>query len=263
MTTNAEAKGRFGWYDLNTTDIEAATKFYTELVGWGIETWAGAGHPYSMWVGPRGPLGGLMKLPEEAKKMGAPPHWTSYVIVPDVDATTEQAKSLGGKVMVPPMAIPTVGRFSVLQDPYGAVFCAFSGESEAPGHEDQGQLMEFCWHELATPDVDGAWTFYQTLFGWEKTGSMDMGPEMGTYQMYGRKGASLGGMMKKPAAMPGPSTFWLYYINVESVAKSVEKAKALGATLLNGPEDIPGGGSIAQLMDPQGAAFALHSMPKK
>ncbi len=31
----------------------------------------------------------------------------------------------------------------------------------------------------------------------------------------------------------------------------------------NGPMDIPGGARIAQLTDPQGAAFALHAQPKK
>ena len=31
----------------------------------------------------------------------------------------------------------------------------------------------------------------------------------------------------------------------------------------NGPMDVPGGGRIAQLSDPQGAAFAVHEPPKK
>jgi hypothetical protein len=28
-----------------------------------------------MWVGSQGPLGGVIGLPEQAAKMGAPPHW--------------------------------------------------------------------------------------------------------------------------------------------------------------------------------------------
>lgn len=260
MTTNAEARGRFAWYDLNTTDIEAAKRFYRELVGWGVESWGGASHDYAMWVGPRGPFGGLMRLPEEAKRMGAPPHWTAYVTVPEVDASTNQAAKLGAKVLVPPMDIPKVGRFSVMQDPQGAVFCLFASAEDVTGHDGNAKIGEMCWHELATPDPDAAWVFYEALFGWEKMAVMDMGPEM-KYQTWGRKGAGLGGMFKKPAGMPGPGAFWLYYINVEDVRKTVEKAKALGATLLNGPEDIPGGGSIAQLLDPQGAAFALHTAP--
>ncbi len=54
-----------------------------------------------------------------------PPHWLAYVAVSDVDATTKQAASLGGKVLVPSMDIPNVGRFSVIQDPTGAVVSPF------------------------------------------------------------------------------------------------------------------------------------------
>ena len=54
-----------------------------------------------------------------------PPHWLAYVAVSDVDAITTQAASLGGKVLVPAMDIPKVGRFSVLRDPTGAVFSPF------------------------------------------------------------------------------------------------------------------------------------------
>jgi len=35
--------------------------------------------------------------------------------------------------------------------------------------------------------------------------------------------------------------------------------KANGGTVMNGPMDVPGGDRIAQCMDPQGAAFAIHS----
>jgi uncharacterized protein len=43
------------------------------------------------------------------------------VTVDDVDATTQMSAELGGKVLMQPHEIPTVGRFSVIQDPQGAV----------------------------------------------------------------------------------------------------------------------------------------------
>ena len=55
-----------------------------------------------MWVGSQGPLGGVMKLPDEAAKMGAPPHWMAHVQVENVDATAALAKKLGGKVYKEP-----------------------------------------------------------------------------------------------------------------------------------------------------------------
>jgi predicted enzyme related to lactoylglutathione lyase len=50
------------------------------------------------------------------------PCWSSYVTVNDVDASAQLAAQLGAKVLVPPTDIPKTGRFSVIQDPQGAVF---------------------------------------------------------------------------------------------------------------------------------------------
>jgi predicted enzyme related to lactoylglutathione lyase len=36
----------------------------------------------------------------------------------------EQAKALGGKVLLPPIPIEGTGKFTLIQDPQGATFCA-------------------------------------------------------------------------------------------------------------------------------------------
>ena len=96
------------------------------------------------------------------------------------------------------------------------------------------------------------------LLGWVKTDAMDMGPA-GLYQMFGRsKERSMGGIFKKPPEMPGPSA-WLVYVRVDSVDERVDVVKTLGGQVLNGPMDVPGGDRVAQCLDPQGAAFAIHS----
>ena len=104
-----------------------------------------------------------------------------------------------------------------------------------------------------------AFEFYHELFGWDQTESMDMG-EASIYQMYGAQGSgkSSGGMFNKTAEMPGPPA-WLFYVRVDDVNAAAEKVKELGGQVLNGPMEVPGGDMIAQCMDPQGAAFALHS----
>jgi len=38
----------------------------------------------------------------------------------------------------------------------------------------------------------------------------------------------------------------------------VEKVKAGGGKVVNGPMEVPGGDTIAQCVDPQGAMFAVH-----
>src|SRR5574340_1238830 len=105
--------GRFVWYEHLTRDVAGAVAFYSDVVGWKTQPFA-EGQGYLMWVGSQGPLGGVMELPEEAAKAGAPPHWMAHVQVDDVDATAALAKKLGGRVWHEPTDIPTVGRFAVI-----------------------------------------------------------------------------------------------------------------------------------------------------
>ena len=251
-------RGRFVWYELLTKDPEAAKAFYTELLGWTTENFEGGMGPYTMWMrAESAPVGGVMKLPDEAVAQGAPSHWLGYVHTPDTDATVARTKELGGKVFAGPMDIPTVGRIAVLGDPQGAMFAVHTPERERPAAEPE--LGDVSWHELATTDYEAGFSFYSDLFGWQKDQAMDMGPA-GIYQMYGRPGQMLGGMYNKAPEQPGP--YWLYYFLVDDVNVTTEKAKALGAQVVVPPLEVPGGGWIAVYSDPQGAAFAVHHKKK-
>ena len=245
-------QGRFVWYELLTTNPDAAVAFYGEAVGWKTEPFGPDG--YRMWVGSQGPLGGVMRLPDEAAKMGAPSHWMSHVQVASVDESVALATSLGAKVHVPPQDIPTVGRFSVIADPQGAVLSLFTPAGDMKLHDLQAE-GEFCWNELITSDLDAATAFYGELLGWKKVDEMDMGP-MGTYRLFGVGDTMLGGVMKIPPGAPMPPS-WVYYVETKDLAAAIGRCTRNGATLLVGPMEIPGG-SFAQLLDPQGAAFALH-----
>ncbi len=119
---------------------------------------------------------------------------------------------------------------------------------------------EVCWNELATTDHESAFAFYGELFGWQKISDFDMGP-VGKYRIYGVGSDQLGGMFTKPKNVPMPPS-WLYYFQVPDLAAAIERAKAKGAKVLNGPMEVPGGAHIVQMMDPQGAAFSLHEEPK-
>lgn len=251
-------KGLFVWYEHLTKDPQAAIAFYGDVVGWKTQPFPGGGG-YIMWVGSQGPLGGVMELPDQAAKMGAPPHWMAHVQVDDVDATAALAKKLGGKVHKEPTDIPTVGRFAVIADPQGAAISIFQPNSEMTLH-DPSKAGEFCWNELLTSDSVAAFKFYSELFGWKIAREMDMGA-MGTYRVFGVGEKQLGGMMTTPKDAPMPP-MWIYYASTSDLDAAIGRATKKGAKVMNGPMDVPGGGRIAQLMDPQGAAFALHQAPK-
>ena len=257
--TDAFPRGRFVWYELMTSDPSAARSFYTQLTGWSAKDGGVADQPYTEWVNGETPVGGVMQLPDEATRQGAPPHWLAYVAVPSVDETLQQAEGLRAKKLMGPMDIPNVGRIAVIQDPHGAVFAIYTPAGEVPGPGGAPAVGDFSWHELTTADHAAAFDFYTALFGWVKTQAMDMGPG-GTYQMFGRlAGESIGGMFNKPADQPGPPASWLLYIRVDDVRAKIEQVNQLGGQVLNGPQEVPGGDLVAQCVDPQGAAFALHS----
>ncbi len=250
------SKGQFVWYEHLTRDARAATAFYTDVVGWKTQPFPEGGD-YVMWVGSQGPLGGVMKLPEEARRSGAPPHWMAHVQVDDVDATVALVKKLGGKLHKEPTDIPSVGRFAVLADPQGASFCVFK-PNEAMALHDPAKEGEFCWNELMTSDGAAAFGFYSQVFGWKLIEEMDMGAA-GTYRVFGVGDRRLGGNMTAPSMPP----MWLFYTETGDLDAALGRAAKKGAKVVNGPMDVPGGGRIAQLADPQGAVFALHQSPRK
>ena len=56
---------------------------------------------------------------------------------------------------------------------------------------------------------------------------------------------------------------WIHYAETSDLDAAIARATKQGAKVMNGPMEVPSGGRIAQLTDPQGAAFALHQSAKK
>jgi predicted enzyme related to lactoylglutathione lyase len=247
-------RGRFVWHELTTSQPDAAAEFYGKLVGWKAIGWEHDPN-YRIFDYQGAPRAGLMR-PSEGMT-DAPPHWLTYIGVPDVDATVRQAVSRGATTYQEPMDVPTVGRLAVLADPQGAVFAVFRPLPEGVPPDDTPPA-DFSWHELATTDWRAAWDFYRGLFGWERDSEMEMSPGE-TYFMFKRAGGAraMGGIYHKPAEVPVAN--WLPYILVPNAERAVDLAKRNKATLMTGPMEVPGGDRIAVLMDPIGAAIAVHS----
>jgi uncharacterized protein len=259
-----KTRGHFVWYELSTSDPAAAQRFYSAITGWGTQAFEAGGAPYTMLVNGETPIGGVVPQPAEQSAQGIPPNWMASISTDDVDETAAEATQLGGKVIVPPADIPTMGRYAVLADPQGAVFSIYKSAQDTPEPEFKPQRGDASWHELTTSDYVAAFDFYSKLFGWEKQSEMDVGGGS-MYLMYGRTSDSpmLGGMWTwdKPEHTMPPN--WLIYFKVDDADQTAERIKQLGGQILNGPMDVPGGDRVAQAMDPQGAAFGIHSSPKK
>jgi predicted enzyme related to lactoylglutathione lyase len=245
--------GQFVWYELTTPDVDAAQKFYPRFTGWGIQPFD---KDYTMWTNGGTPIAGMFRLTDQMRQQGVSPNWMPYVETSNVDDTAAKAASLGGRVMVGPQDIPNAGRFAVLQDPQGATFGVLKPGNPGGAWDGTAVVGRFSWHELMTTDYVQAFQFYRDLFGWEKTGEMDMGGGQ-NYFMYGKGDKAYGGMFNRFGDMASMQPFWLVYIHVRDVGKAVDAASKGGGVVQRPQMDIPGG-SIAILGDPQGAGFALH-----
>jgi predicted enzyme related to lactoylglutathione lyase len=180
------------------------------------------------------------------------------IAVPKLEDAVAHIERLGGHAHTEVISIPNVGRMRLMMDPQGAAFYIIEPASSEQRIEAPPEIGDASWIELMTTDAKAAMKFYQEVFGWQPGQAMDMGP-MGTYQIFNRPHGQIGGMMNKPQGMANVPPHWQIYFRVPDVDAAAERAKAAGGKILNGPMDVPDGDRVVNVMDPQGAAFGLHS----
>jgi hypothetical protein len=241
----------FVWYELITDDTTSAAKFYESVVGWTARDSGQPGPAYTLFTTKEGGVAGLLQMPRESMA----PAWVGYVSVEDVDDYARRFVAAGGAIHRAPDDIPTVGRFAMVADPQGAGLVLFKAlpRADGAGPPSLDEAGYPGWRELVTTDGEAAYAFYADMFGWEKSGGHDMGP-MGMYHLFAYDGRDRGGIFTSVGA---PS--WGYYFRVDAIGAAVERLKAAGGSVNNGPNQVPTGDWVGQAADPQGAKFALVS----
>ena len=103
--------------ELNTTDVEKAKSFYSQMFDWKMEDMQmGPSDTYTVIKAGEGTGGGLLKNPMP----GVPSFWLAYVLVDDINAATEKARSLGAKIVKDSVEVPNMGWLTIIGDPTGA-----------------------------------------------------------------------------------------------------------------------------------------------
>ena len=226
--------GRFAWYELLTTDVAAASAFYGKVVGWGAKDASTPDLAYTVLTAGEVPVGGLMELPEEGRRLGATPRWVGYVAVDDMDATATQIRRRGGAVLLPPTD-SNIGRVSVVADPQRATFALVSGltygQRQPGGLDEPGRVG---WHELLAEDRNKIFDFYGELFGWQKADGETDPADL--YQLFSAAGQTIGGMLTKLPSVPQPC--WLYYFNVDDIGTAAKRVNDGGGRILQGPIEL-------------------------
>ncbi|MET9381221.1 VOC family protein [Streptomyces sp. NPDC002928] len=108
------------------------------------------------------------------------------------------------------------------------------------------------WLDLGTPDIEGATSFYDALFGWR---FQSAGPEAGGYGFFQLDARTTAGGMQTTAEQ-GPPSWNVYFQSPDAEATTKAAEQAHGSVLFR-PMDVMGQGHMAILADPAGVPFGI------
>lgn len=242
------------WADLGVDDIPKAITFYSGVFGWEIHPGPPEAGGYAMCMQQGKPVAGIGPKQGPAEM---PSVWTTYLAADDADASASKIGAAGGTVLVAPMDVMDVGRMTVATDPGGSVF----GVWQARKHTGFGLANEpgsVAWNENMSRAFEANKAFYLSVFGYEYNDISS--PEMtyGTLRVGGQDVAGIGAMGPQfPAEVPA---HWGLYFSVPDADEAVKKVSSLGGQMIAPAFDTPYG-RMAPVLDDQGAAFSVVSVP--
>ena len=245
-------KGDFLWCDLSTFQAEGTKRFYAALLGWSYETTSQPdGSPYHLAATGTGDAAAIFEMPEKFQKIGLPSFWMSYIAVDDIDATVEQARRLGGKVEVGPLAYGGGASIALIRDPLGAGFTVYQGSDLAPRRSD-APPGHMAWNALYVSDAAAVTPFYETLFDWRIAPRPS---QAGVLAVQNARGEDISSIHELPESIRGRFEFWGVHFAVPDLAAAKAKVSESGGTILY--EDTTANEPTLLAQDRDGAAFFL------
>jgi predicted enzyme related to lactoylglutathione lyase len=261
------------WVDTSQPDPDAAVDFYGGLFGWEFEDVMPEGSEAKYFIGRLrgGRVAAVGSIPEGLPQMAT---WNTYIWVDSADDTASKVSDAGGQAVMEPFDVMDSGRMAVFTDPEGAAFCIWEAK-EAKGAQVVNEHGSLNFNGLNTRDVEGAKSFYGSVFGWT-TLALPGGVEFWTLPGYGdhleseyhpdlRKQVQESGgptgfedvvASINPIAEDQPDTpaHWSVTFATDDADATAEKAGELGGKVVVPPFDAPWV-RMTILNDPQGATF--------
>ena len=255
--TDSHAAGTIGWVDLVTTDLEAATYFYTGLFGWETADapMPGGAGTYRFFRLDGRDAAAAGPLPPELAAQGVPSHWNVWV-AGNADEVVAKARAAGGQVLMEPATLGPSGRLAMVADPGGAAIGVWeAGEHVGAGVVDEPGAMT--WWEVNTRDFEACKRFYGEVFGWAAEPVDAPGVNYVTWTL---DGTTVGGMLEMTEQWEGVPAHWMCYFQVADTDEAARRATELGGSVGAPPFDSPYG-RIAVLADPTGGHFSVITPP--
>jgi uncharacterized protein len=255
LTAAAAGPGEFVWHDLVTDNPEACRTFYGALFGWTFESAEGVDPGYIIIKQAGRMIGGIVRPKPQADGTAVVPQWLSYLLVDDVNRTTEAVRQAGGRVYRGPLTVQKDVRVAVVGDAQGA---PFGLASRGPRDMEAGPpgLHHWLWMEYVAVDTEAALKFYGDVIGFRY--EVQKTRDDFTYYLL-TTDRPHAGLFR--SIWPRQTSAWLPYVRVADPAAMAARAAELGGTIMLAPSPGVRGGSLAIVLDPTGAPVALQKYP--
>lgn len=246
------AAGHFIWHELLTRDVQAAKKFYGQLLGWKASSFAiGDLGDYTIFMDGDRPAGGIVEL----RNRWAPANWTPYVRCDDIARAAKDAVFWGGNITGGPVKVPGAGEVLMIVDNQGAALTLMRPEDPKKYPPAKLRVGAFCNHVLNARDIKRADDFYNKLLGW-KLKMVDVGlPKKAMVFVHERTRVATLHRLAEDADEPNS---WLCGVGVKGLPGVHQRAVGMGARSLVPPRRGGKLGAMDVLSDPTGAVFSLY-----
>lgn len=260
------------WIDTSQPDPKAAVAFYSGLFGWDFQDTMPPGSAGSYFIARLrgGDVAAVGSQPEAGPSMAS---WNTYVWVESADEAASKVLDAGGHVVTDPFDVMEAGRMAVFTDPAGAAFCVWQA-NEHRGARIVNEPGSLNFNGLDTHDIEGAKSFYGSVFGWEAL-ALGGGAEMWRLPGYGdfleQRDPGLRERMAQSGApagfedvvatlnpiaddQPDVPAHWSVTFAVDDADATAQRATELGGQVVVEPFDAPWV-RMTVITDPQGATF--------
>ncbi len=246
MVMTTDKTGRIIWHDLFTKDLKRSMKFYEEVADWNYVTehatdfaWGGGEKDFVLALLDEEAGAGFTETPSEL-----PDGWVAYIEVPDVDAMTALAETLGGTIVREPFEVPSVGRNALLRDPRGALFGVSLSRHNFPAPTKQFGVEVCAGGSRGFPAA-----FYAELFDWTVETATDAAKRVRVIGPSGDVVAEVSTFYERTDS----KALWIPTLKKADL-ESAERAGAKVLTTHSKPHSQPGN---VVLRDPAGALACL------
>ncbi|MFF7607848.1 VOC family protein [Streptomyces parvulus] len=238
------------WADAMFGDVEAAKRFYGDVLGWTFgESSSEYGNYTQCYANGKAVAAVVPPMPGQEGSA----QWCLYLASADAAATAARIRAAGGEVVMEPMQVGDFGTMCLARDPSGVVFGVWQGGTHE-GFEAMAEPGAYCWAEVFTREPAKSDAFFPQVFPYKAKQMEDDGVDFRLFDL--GEQTVLGRMAMGDDFPPEVPPYVNVYFTVPDCDDAVARATALGGILRFGPMDTPFG-RFAALSDPQGAAFSV------